>query len=149
MPRRNVLHKAVMSRKAPQPVGAYAQAICVDQPGKMLFVSGQIPIELPRGKICTGPIGRQTEICLSHVRNIVLDAGFVMDEVVKCTVYLKDMEDFPAFNEAYRKFFVGAHVPARAAVQVSGLPKDASIEIDAWAVKSGGDMSEIFQDGMP
>ncbi len=87
MPRRPSVHEAIHSKKAPKPVGAYVQAIHVPQPGAMLFVSGQIPIEVPSGNVFTGDIKKQAEIALGHVRSIVQDSGFAMDEVVKCVYW--------------------------------------------------------------
>ena len=82
MARRPSVHEQITSRKAPKPVGPYVQAVKVTQPGATLFVSGQIPIELPSGKVFTGDIKRQADLALNHLRNIVQDAGFSMDEVV-------------------------------------------------------------------
>lgn len=135
MARRHAVHEMFSSRKAPKPVGPYSQAIRVEKPGEMLFVSGQLPIEVPSGKVFTGDIARQAEIALWHVRNIVQDAKFSMDEVVKCTLYLTDMQSFDKVNEVYQRMFVGQNLPARAVVGVASLPKGAGIEVEAVAVK--------------
>ena len=103
--------------------------------GEMLFVSGQIPLELPAGQVFTGDIKRQATLALTHLKNIILDSGFSMDEVVKCNIYLTDMKNFDAVNEVYQKLFVGMTLPARAVVQVAGLPKGVGLEADAIAVK--------------
>ena len=142
MARRNVVHDAVSSRKAPKPIGPYVQAVRVNRPGEMLFVSGQIPIEVPSGRVFTGDIKRQAEIALAHVKNIVVDAKFTMDEVARVGVYLTDLGDFEAVNSVYQKMFVGAHLPARAVVQVAALPKGVGIEVDAIAVKQAVDPFE-------
>ncbi|RYF05962.1 MAG: hypothetical protein EOO40_09740, partial [Deltaproteobacteria bacterium] len=84
MARRPAVHEMVNSRKVPKPIGPYAQAIAVEAAGGMLFVSGQIPIEVPHGAVFTGPIGRQAELVFTHLKNIIFDARYTMDEVVKC-----------------------------------------------------------------
>src|SRR6478735_156860 len=135
MARRPPVHKMVMSRKAPKPVGPYSHAIHVTAPGQMLFVSGQIPIEVPSGNVFTGDIKRQAELALTHLKNIIFDAGFTMDEVVKCSIYLMDMKNFDVVNDVYSRMFVGQTLPARAVVQVAGLPKGVGVEVEAIAVK--------------
>ena len=135
MARRPTVHEAISSRKAPKPVGPYVQAIRIAEPGAMLFVSGQIPIELPSGRVFTGDIKRQAELVLTHLRNVVQDAKFSMEELAKVTIFVKDLGNFDAINEVYEKFFVGQSLPARAVVEVARLPKDVGIEIEAVAVK--------------
>ena len=139
MARRPSVHDMIVSRKAPKPVGPYSQAVRVNAPGAMLFVSGQIPIELPQGAVFTGDIKRQAELALTHLKNIILDAGFTMDEVVKCQIYLTDLKHFDTVNEVYRRLFVGQTLPARAVVQVAGLPKGVGVEADAVAVKKASE----------
>ena len=129
MARRPPIHKQITSRKAPKPVGAYSQAVLIEQPGATLFVSGQIPIEVPSGNVFTGDIKRQAELAFGHVRSIVQDAGFEMDEVVKCSIFLTDLNHFEAGNQVYQTFFVGGSLPARAVVEVSGLPKGVGVEV--------------------
>ncbi len=146
MPRRPAPHEMIASRKAPKPVGPYSQAIKVKTPGEMLFVSGQIPIEVPSGNIFKGDIKKQAEIALNHVKNIVQDAGFQMDEIVKCTIFLTDMKSFDAVNDVYQKMFVGQSLPARAGVQVAALPKEVGVEVEAIAVKRGVGADEMFND---
>jgi 2-iminobutanoate/2-iminopropanoate deaminase len=146
MARRPAAHEMVTSKKAPKPVGPYAQAVRVKQPGEMLFVSGQLPIEVPSGNVFKGDIKRQAEIAIEHVRNIVQDAGFSLDEIVKCTVYLTDLKNFEVVNQVYQKLFVGQNLPARAVVQVAALPKEVGIEIEAIAVKRGAGVDEAFKD---
>ena len=135
MVRRPPVHDMITSRKAPKPIGPYSQAIRVAAAGEMLFVSGQIPLELPAGQVFTGDIKRQATLAFTHLKNIILDSGFTMDEVVKCTIYLTDMKNFDAVNEVYQKLFVGSTLPARAVVQVAALPKGVGVEADAIAVK--------------
>jgi 2-iminobutanoate/2-iminopropanoate deaminase len=112
----------------------------------MLFVSGQIPIEVPSGKVFTGDIKRQAELALGHLKNIILDAKFSMDEVVKVTIFVTDMKSYEAINDVYQKTFVGASLPARSLVQVAGLPQGVGVEVEAICVKAGGD-GDIFNDG--
>lgn len=112
----------------------------------MLFVSGQIPIEVPSGDVFKGDIKRQAEIALTHVKNIVLDAKFSMDEVVKCTIFMTNLGDFDKVNQVYEKMFVGQMLPARAAVQVSALPKGVDVEVEAIAVKRGVSADDMFKD---
>jgi len=144
MARRDSVHQQIVSRRAPKAVGPYVHAIKVENPGATLYVSGQIPIELPSGNVFTGDIKRQAEIALTHLRSIVQDAGFSMDEVVKCTVFLTNMDDFGAVNEIYQKFFTGQALPARAAVEVSRLPKDVNVEVECIAVKAGSSTDQLF-----
>lgn len=144
MARRPPIHKQITSRKAPRPVGAYSQAVLIEQPGATLFVSGQIPIEVPSGNVFTGDIKRQAEIAFAHVQNIVQDAGFGMDEIVKCSIFLTDLNHFEAVNQVYQKFFVGGALPARAVVEVSGLPKGVGVEVEAIAMKKGQSAEDLF-----
>jgi 2-iminobutanoate/2-iminopropanoate deaminase len=144
MARRPPIHKQITSRKAPKPVGAYSQAVLIEQPGATLFVSGQIPIEVPSGNVFTGDIKRQAELAFGHVQNIVQDAGFGMDEIVKCSIFLTDLSHFEAVNQVYQKFFVGGALPARAVVEVSGLPKGVGVEVEAIAMKKGQSADDLF-----
>ncbi len=144
MARRPPIHKQITSRKAPKPVGAYSQAVLIEQPGATLFVSGQIPIEVPSGNVFTGDIKRQAELAFGHVRSIVQDAGFEMDEVVKCSIFLTDLNHFEAVNQVYQTFFVGGSLPARAVVEVSGLPKGVGVEVEAIAMKKGQSTDDLF-----
>jgi len=146
MAKRNAVHQIINSKKAPKPLGAYVHAVKVVKPGEMLFVSGQIPIEVPNGRVFTGDIKRQAEIALAHVKNIVLDAKFSLDEVVKVTIFLTDLENFDPVNQVYSKMFVGAGLPARAVVEVAALPKGVGIEVDAVAIKAGAEQNDLFSD---
>jgi 2-iminobutanoate/2-iminopropanoate deaminase len=146
MARRPAAHEMVTSKKAPKPVGPYSQAVRIRNPGEMLFVSGQIPIEVPSGNVFKGDVKRQAEIALDHLRNIVQDAGFTMDEVVKCTVYLTDLKNFETINQVYQRYFVGQNLPARAVLQVAALPREVGVEIEAIAVKRAAATDEVFKD---
>jgi 2-iminobutanoate/2-iminopropanoate deaminase len=119
--------QAVSTKAAPAAIGPYSQAI---RAGEFLFVSGQIPIDPTTGILVEGDVRAQARRVLENLRAIVDEAGASFERVVKTTVYLVDMNDFPALNEEYAKFF-GTPAPARATVQVGRLPKDVRVEIDA------------------
>lgn len=121
--------QAVRSERAPEAIGPYSQAVLSDG---WLFVSGQIPLDPKTGKLVEGGIAIQTEQALANLGAVVEAAGLTLDRVVKTTVYLKDLQDFAAMNEVYSKFFKAPY-PARAAVEVSALPRGAAVEIEAVA----------------
>lgn len=118
--------------KAPKAIGPYSQGVKV---GDFVFVSGQIPLDPGTGVVVSGDMDAQTERVLNNISAVLDAAGSSLEDVVKTTVYLKDMADFPKFNECYERFF-SRNPPARATVEVSRLPKDVGIEIDAIAVVS-------------
>ncbi len=119
-------NKIVSTTDAPQAIGPYSQAI---QAGGFLFVSGQIPIDPASGLVIQSGIGDQTKRVMENARAIIVAAGCSMADVVKTTIYLKSLSDFGAVNEIYGSYFP-TDPPARATVEVSRLPKDASIEMD-------------------
>ena len=121
----------VKTSKAPKAVGPYSQAVKV---GNWLFISGQIAINPEMGKLEGKTVAEQTERVLKNIVEILREAGFSLKNVVKTTVYLKNIEDFAEMNGVYAKFF-GKHRPARATVEVSNLPLGALVEIEAIAVK--------------
>ncbi|HRX00700.1 MAG TPA: RidA family protein [Cyclobacteriaceae bacterium] len=123
--------EVVYSAKAPEPIGPYSQAI---KAGNTLFVSGQIPIDSSTGKIDDGDITSQTNQVMKNLEAILTAAGMSFANVVKCSIFLSDMNDFPKVNEAYGKYFQ-SEPPARETVQVSRLPKDVNVEISCIAVK--------------
>jgi len=129
--RSNPLKKEIKTKKAPQAIGPYSQAIEVNG---IIFASGQIPINPATGEIDQGSVAAQTSQVLSNLKAVFEAAGSSMDAVVKCTVFLQDMNDYTDMNEVYGKFFSSPY-PARAAVQVARLPKDVKVEIEAIAVK--------------
>lgn len=108
--------------------GAYSAAVDVDG---WVYVSGQGPLDLKTGEIVQGDIKVQTRVTLEHVKKILEAAGCTMDDVVKCTVHLLNLDDFPAYNEVYGEYFAGVR-PARTTVQ-SGLIGGILVEIDAVA----------------
>lgn len=121
----------VYSPNAPEPIGPYSQAI---QTGNMLFVSGQIAIERSSGKFITENIPEETAQVMKNIAAILTAAEMNFSNVVKCSIFLKDMNNFPVVNEAYGKYF-SEKPPARETVEVSRLPKDANVEISCIAVK--------------
>lgn len=122
--------KAIISTNgAPRAIGPYSQAI---RAGDLVFASGQIPIDPVTGEFVPGGIAEQTEQVLRNLTGVFEAAGVSMQEVVKTTVFLVDMDDFAAMNEVYGRFF-GSEPPARATVQAARLPRDARVEIEAIA----------------
>jgi 2-iminobutanoate/2-iminopropanoate deaminase len=123
------VRQAVSTTSAPEAIGPYSQAV---RAGSLLFVSGQVPIDPATGQIVSGDIGVQTHRVFQNIGQILNAGGASFDHVVRTTVFLADMNDFAAMNEAYATYFT-APAPARATVQVSRLPKDARVEIDVIA----------------
>lgn len=121
--------KAISTTDAPAAIGPYSQAI---HAGDLVFLSGQVPIDPATGELVTGDISAQTERVLDNLGAVLAAAGCGFGDVVKTTIYLVDLGDFQAVNQAYAKRFTAAP-PARATVQVSALPKGARVEIDAIA----------------
>jgi 2-iminobutanoate/2-iminopropanoate deaminase len=123
------VREAVSTPLAPAAIGPYSQAI---RAGSLVFVSGQIPIDPATGTLVDGDIGAQTHRVFQNIAAILAAAGASLDDVVRTTVYLADMNDFGAMNGVYATYF-SAPAPARATVQAARLPKDARIEIDVIA----------------
>ncbi len=125
------MSRVIKTMNAPSAIGPYSQAI---EANGMLFISGQIPFNPTTMTLISNDIKDQTRQALSNLQAIILEAGYTLKNVVKVTVYLKDMNDFALMNEVYAEFF-SEHKPSRAAVEVARLPKDVKIEIDAICVK--------------
>lgn len=123
------MKQVIHTDKAPAAIGPYSQAI---QIGQLLFTSGQVSIDPETGAIVEGGIQEQARQSLNNIKAILNAAGTNMGAVVKTTVFLQDMNDFAAMNEVYAQFFQEPY-PARSAVQVGRLPKDALVEIEAIA----------------
>ena len=123
------MKKVIATAAAPSAIGHYSQAI---QVGNLLYTSGQIPIDPATGQIVEGGIEAQTRQSLLNVQAILKEAGVTMGSVVKTTVFMADMNDFPAMNAVYADFFTQPF-PARSAVAVKTLPKGALIEIEVVA----------------
>jgi len=126
------MKRSIFSPKAPKPLGPYSQAVLVNN---MLFVSGSIGID-QEGNL-KDDIASQTKQCLLNIQNILEEAGFDLKDVVKTTIYLTHLENFAMVNYIYEDFLKELDTkPARSTVEVSGLPKNALIEIDIIAIKA-------------
>ena len=123
------MKEIISTTNAPAAIGPYSQAV---KAGNLLFVSGQVPLDPATGAPVEATIQAQTTQSLNNLKAILAQAGATMDNVVKTTVFLKDMEDFAEMNRIYQIFFA-ADCPARSAVQVGRLPKDVLVEIEAIA----------------
>ena len=119
----------VLTDKGPKPIGPYSQAV---KSNGFLFASGQVALDPHTNEFIGGDIRQQTERAMENIKAVVEAAGSNLHHVVKSTVFLKDMNDFAAMNEAYGKYFTAAP-PARSTVQVARLPKDALVEIEVIA----------------
>ena len=123
------MKEKIESPKAPAAIGPYSQAVMDEG---LLFVSGQLPVDSETGEFPSEDIANQTRQSLENIREILKEAGYTMERILKTTVYLQDMGDFTAMNEVYQEFFTAPY-PARAAFQVAKLPKGAKVEIEAVA----------------
>lgn len=121
----------IFSSNAPEPIGPYSQAILA---GNTLFVSGQIAIETSTGKIITESIEAEAEQVMTNLSEVLKAAGMEFSNVVKCSIFLTDMADFPKVNAVYGKYFQ-QNPPARETVEVSALPKNVNVEISCIAIK--------------
>ena len=121
----------IQTETAPKAIGPYSQAVKV---GPWLFTSGQIPVDPKSGEIVQGGIEKQTERVMENIKNILIFSGMDLNDVIKTTVYLNDINEFAKFNEVFARYFQ-INPPARATVEVSKLPKGVGIEIDAIAYK--------------
>jgi len=127
------MRRTISSYDAPKAIGPYVQAVAV-APKELVFCSGQIPLDPKTGALVDGDVGAQTERVLLNLEAVLRAAGCSFADVVKTTIFLKDMGDFARVNEIYATRFSG-DPPARATVEVARLPKDVRVEIDAIAVK--------------
>ena len=123
--------KIISTETAPAAIGPYSQAISA---GDLLFISGQLPLDAATGEFAGSDITSQTRKSLENVKAIISEAGLNMSDIIKTTVFLADMNDFAEMNKVYSEFFEAPY-PARAAVEVARLPKDALVEIEAVAHK--------------
>jgi 2-iminobutanoate/2-iminopropanoate deaminase len=125
--------KTISTKNAPQAIGPYSQAVLLEVQGKTLFTSGQIALDPASGEMVPGGIEAETRRVLANLEAILKEAGMEKGNVVKTTVFLKDLSEFQAMNALYEAFF-DDHKPARSTVEVSSLPRSARIEIEAIAV---------------
>ncbi len=123
--------RAVGTDQAPAAIGPYSQAVVA---GTLVFLSGQIPLDPERGRLVEGSIEDETRQVLKNLAAVLAAEGLTLDAVVRTTVFLTDLEDFPRVNQAYAEFFAEPF-PARATVQVAALPRGARVEIDAIATR--------------
>lgn len=124
------MKQVISTEKAPSAIGPYSQAIRI---GNLVFCSGQIPIDPATGEFVSGGIKEQTEQVLKNLTAVLESAGATLQNVVKTTVFLADMNDFAAMNEVYARFF-SDNKPARSTVQAARLPRDAKVEIECIAI---------------
>lgn len=127
--------KVIHTDKAPQAIGPYSQAI---QARNFLFLSGQIPLDPRTGELVKGDIRQQTKQVLENIKGVLESQGLGMENVVKTTIFLKDIGNFNQVNEIYGTYFPSSP-PARSTVEVSKLPRNAGIEIEAIAIIGIGD----------
>lgn len=121
--------EAISTTKAPAAIGPYSQAV---KAGNLLFCSGQIPLDPVSGEMVSGTIEEETGRVMENLRAVLEAAGTGFDRVVRTTIYLLNMDDFPAVNQVYGQYLSGVK-PARATVAVASLPRGARVEIDAIA----------------
>ena len=124
-------HNIVNSPKAPAPIGPYSQATMANG---VLYVSGQIPLNQETGELVNSSIEEETHMVMKNLQFILAEAGMDFSNVAKCTIFVKDLNNFGRINETYGKYFTN-NPPARETVEVSRLPKDVNVEISCIAVK--------------
>lgn len=125
------MKRIISTPNAPAAIGPYSQAV---EAAGTVYVSGQLPIVPATGELLAGTIGEQTCQCMRNIEAILAAAGCTLADIVKTTIFLKDIADFAEVNAAYATFFP-QDAPARACVQAAKLPKDGRVEIEAVAVK--------------
>ena len=125
------MKKIINTKKAPSPIGPYSQGVLA---GNTLYISGQIALDLETNKLAKGSIKDETRQIMEYMKAILEEAGMTFENVVKTTIFLKDMNNFVQVNEAYSSYFT-SNFPARATIEASRLPKDANVEICMEAVK--------------
>ena len=124
--------RPVQTDQAPAPVGPYSQAIVAQ--GPFVFCSGQIPIDPATGEVNREDVASQTRLVLENLKAVLAEAASSLEHVVRTGVFLSDMNDFAAMNAVYTEFFDGNAAPSRVTVEVSRLPKDVLVEIEAIAM---------------
>jgi len=125
------MKKVIQSKNAPSPIGPYNQAILMNG---CLYVSGQIALNATNGELITESIEAECKQVLENLKSIIEAAGMSLNQVVKCSIFLKDLRDFDRINQVYAEYFDEADAPARECVQVVKLPKDVNLEISAIAM---------------
>ncbi len=128
-----MLREIISTVEAPRAIGPYSQAVVVAMPARLVFCSGQIPLDAASGELVgAGDVRVQTEVVMRNLDAVLTAAGATFASVVKTTIFLADLRDFAVVNEVYGRFFP-ENPPARATVQVAGLPRGALVEIDVVA----------------
>lgn len=122
----------ISTMRAPQAIGAYVQATSAQ--GRLVFVSGQLPLDPVTGEIVAGDIEDHVRQCMNNLGEILKESGLSLRNLVKSTVYVTDINLFPAVNKAYASFFPEGQYPARAVVEVSALPRGCQVEVEGIAV---------------
>ena len=125
------MKEIIATKSAPAAIGPYSQGISA---GSLVITSGQLPVDPATGSFAPGGVAEQTHQSLTNVQAVLAQAGLTMENVIKTTVFLSDMNNFSAMNEVYATFFP-QNAPARSAVEVARLPKDALVEIEAIACR--------------
>ena len=124
--------KIIQTPNAPAPIGPYNQAVLV---GNTLYISGQIPMDPGSGKLVEGDIKKETKQSMENLKAILTEAGMDFSDVVKTSIFVKDMHQFAQINEVYGAYFDSATAPARETVEVANLPKFVNVEISMIAIK--------------
>ncbi|UCE71121.1 MAG: RidA family protein [Nitrospiraceae bacterium] len=119
--------KIIFTETAPKPVGPYSQAVLHEG---ILYVSGQIPLDADSGELVRGTIEEETKAAMNNLKAIIEEAGATMEDVLRVSCYLADIEDFPRFNSVYARYF-RQNPPARSTFQAARLPLDVQVEVDA------------------
>ncbi len=126
------MKRIINTQNAPAPIGPYNQAVMF---GNTLYISGQIPLDPNSGQLVEGDIQKETRQSMENLKAILEEAGMSFENVVKATIFVKDMHQFSEINEAYGAYFNAATAPARETVEVANLPKFVNVEISMIAVK--------------
>ena len=124
------MKQKILSHNAPQPIGPYSQAIKYNN---ILVISGQIGINPKTGKLIKNDIVKETKMVMENIKSILLESNCTLDNVIKCSIFLSNMDFFDTINEVYGSYFTNPY-PARETVEVSRLPKNVNIEISAIAI---------------
>lgn len=126
------MRKIIRTENAPAPIGPYNQAVLA---GDTLYLSGQVAIDPASGELRIGDLETETRLVMSNLKAVLNEAGMDFSNLVKCSIFLKSMDDFGAVNAIYGQYFEEALAPARETVQVAKLPKDVNVEISGVAVR--------------
>jgi 2-iminobutanoate/2-iminopropanoate deaminase len=125
------MKKVINTSNAPSPIGPYSQAIVA---GNFVFVSGQVAINPGNGELVMDTVKSETKQVMENIKSILVEAGIDFSNIVKTSIFLKDMQDFAEVNEVYGSYFT-EQFPARETIQVAGLPKNVNVEISVTAIK--------------